>query len=112
MPRPTYTVLSLFSGALGLDYGLERTGRFRLLACVEKDRTTRDSIAANRDAGRVGSSETRIYSDINELSPEQLMEDLGLAPGELDVVVGGPPCQSFSTAGRRRTVQDLSLIHI
>ena len=34
------------------------------------------------------------------------MEDLGLEPGDLDLLVGGPPCQAYSTAGRRRTVQD------
>lgn len=34
------------------------------------------------------------------------MSELGLEPGELDLLVGGPPCQSFSTAGRRQSVQD------
>jgi len=106
MPQQKYTVVSLFSGAMGLDIGLERSGRFRLLACVEKDAPTRETIAANRDAGRIGSPDTRIYGDINALTPEQLMADLGVKPGEIDVVVGGPPCQSFSTAGKRRTVQD------
>jgi DNA (cytosine-5)-methyltransferase 1 len=37
----------------------------------------------------------------------KLLADVGLAPGELDLLCGGPPCQSFSTAGRRGTVQDV-----
>jgi DNA (cytosine-5)-methyltransferase 1 len=45
-------------------------------------------------------------TDISDLDPQQLMKDINLRPGELDLLVGGPPCQSFSTTGRRRTVQD------
>ncbi|HVX32800.1 MAG TPA: DNA cytosine methyltransferase, partial [Solirubrobacterales bacterium] len=39
--------------------------------------------------------------DVKLLSGERVLADLGLAPGELDCVFGGPPCQGFSTAGRR-----------
>lgn len=61
----------------------------------------------NRDAGRFGTAATRIYEvDLSGMDPHQLLDELGLEPGELDVLVGGPPCQSFSTAGRRGTVQD------
>jgi len=35
-----------------------------------------------------------------------ILNDLGIKPGELDLLIGGPPCQSFSTAGKRRTTQD------
>ncbi len=37
MEKKEFTAISLFSGAMGLDLGLERTGRFRVLACVEKE---------------------------------------------------------------------------
>ena len=40
------------------------------------------------------------------LDPAEILEATGLRVGELDLLVGGPPCQSFSTAGKRRTVQD------
>ena len=40
------------------------------------------------------------------LDPADILRQVGLKPGELDVLVGGPPCQSFSTAGRRGTTQD------
>ena len=44
--------------------------------------------------------------DIHAFDPRAIMEACGIGPGELDLLVGGPPCQSFSTAGRRRTVRD------
>jgi DNA (cytosine-5)-methyltransferase 1 len=52
-------------------------------------------------------SSTRVVrGDISKQDPEELMAELGLAPGDLDALVGGPPCQSFSTAGRRGTIGD------
>lgn len=101
-----YTAISLFSGAMGLDLGIDRTQQFRLLACVEKEVSFCETIRLNRHAGRLP-RDLRIYPlDIRDLSPEKLMRDCDLAPGELDLLVGGPPCQTFSTAGKRGTVQD------
>lgn len=101
-----YTTVSLFSGAMGLDLGIENTGRFELLACVEKERSFCDTIRKNRDAGRLPRG-LRVYeADVTLVDPHEVMSDLGLEPGDLDLLVGGPPCQSFSTAGKRGTVQD------
>jgi DNA (cytosine-5)-methyltransferase 1 len=106
MKQDKYKVISLFSGGMGLDLGLEATGRFEVLACVEKEHAFSETIRRNRDAGRLP-AELKVYEgDIADTDPIQVLEDLGLKPGEVDLVVGGPPCQSFSTAGRRRTVQD------
>ena len=102
-----FKTVSLFSGAMGLDIGLEQSGRFRLLACVENHPAFCDTIRRNRDAGRIGTRRLKVYEDdINDLDPHQLLRDLSLRPGQLDLLVGGPPCQSFSTAGRRGTVSD------
>lgn len=42
--------------------------------------------------------------DLRKLTPEQVMTDLGIRPGEAGCVFGGPPCQGFSMAGRRDTM--------
>lgn len=106
MPARKYNVVSLFSGAMGLDLGLEATGRFELKACVEIERSFCETVRHNVAAGRVSGSPIVLQRDISELSVEEFLELTQLDPKEIDVIVGGPPCQSFSTAGRRRTTQD------
>jgi DNA (cytosine-5)-methyltransferase 1 len=107
MPKAReYTVVSLFSGAMGLDIGLEQTGRFRLLGCVEKEPAFCDTIRLNRRAGRLDRRLVVFERDITTLDPQELLDAIRLEPGDVDLVVGGPPCQSFSTAGNRGTVQD------
>lgn len=102
-----FTVVSLFSGGMGLDIGLEQTGRFVTLAAVEKEPVFCQTIRRNRNRGRVANPHLRVYeTDIATLDPCRLMTDLGLKPGELDLLIGGPPCQSFSTTGKRGTIQD------
>lgn len=105
-PLRKYTVVSLFSGAMGLDLGLDRTERFSLKACVEKEPAFCATIRRNHARGRLPSDLQVFEKDICSLSPQELLGKIGLAPGELDLLVGGPPCQSFSTAGKRGTVQD------
>lgn len=101
------TVVSLFSGAGGLDVGLERSGGFDLRACVELESDFCKTLTLNRDQGLLGSAETQVIeADLATYSPYDLLSRLGLKPGELDVLVGGPPCQSFSTAGKRGTIND------
>jgi len=101
-----YKVISLFSGGLGLDLGLESTGRFELLACVEKEQSFCETIRRNQAHGRLPVSLQLFGGDIRDLDPHEVLDALSLEPGEVDLVVGGPPCQSFSTAGRRRATQD------
>ena len=101
------TCLSLFTGAGGLDAGLESTGRFNLLGCLEVNPEFCETARANRDGGRFGDPSMPVFEDdIREFPPERMMKEVGLAQGELDLLVGGPPCQAFSTAGRRRSVGD------
>lgn len=101
-----YRVVSLFSGAMGLDIGLDQTDRFELLAAVEVERSFCETISRNVQAGRISGSPVVLCRDIAELTVEELMKTIGVAPGEVDILVGGPPCQSFSTAGKRQSVQD------
>ena len=105
--HPPFTVISLYSGAMGLDLGVEQTGRFTILASVEKIPAFCATIRKNRDAGRTTNREMKVYeADASGIDPAVLMFDLGLKPGELDLVIGGPPCQTFSTTGKRATVRD------
>jgi DNA (cytosine-5)-methyltransferase 1 len=103
--RP-YNVISLFSGGMGLDLGLEQTRRFRIRACVEKEDSFCETIRLNRAAGRLSKDLVVFERDISALDPREVLKKCRIEPGELDLLVGGPPCQTFSTAGRRGTVQD------
>lgn len=91
--------LSFFSGALGLDCGMEQAGINALLYC-ENDRKCRMTINATRpDAALIG--------DITKYSAEEILKYAGLDTGQkVDVIFGGPPCQAFSTAGARRAFSD------
>jgi DNA (cytosine-5)-methyltransferase 1 len=91
---------------MGLDIGMHQTGRFELLAAVEKVPAFCQTIRHNIAAGRIPGNPQVFEGDISDLDPFEVMRAVGLEPGELDVLVGGPPCQSFSTAGRRGTTQD------
>lgn len=106
MSQKKYNVISLFSGGMGLDLGLEQTGRFRTTACVEKEHAFCDTIRVNCRAGRLDPDLQVFEGDISNFTPDDLLKATGLKPGEVDLLAGGPPCQSFSTAGRRGTVQD------
>lgn len=88
------TVLSLFTGAGGLDLGLECAG-FRTILCVEQDETARETLAGNRPKWRI-SEHMRVEDAAEHLTPSQL----GIAPGELGAIVAGPPCQPFSVAAQ------------
>ncbi len=91
--------LSFFSGAMGLDNGLEKAGIETVLAC-EFDKASRQTITANRpDIGLIG--------DITKYSSKDILEFSGLNDySEIDIIVGGPPCQAFSTAGKRKGFED------
>jgi len=91
---------------MGLDIGLEQTGRFEVLACVEKIPAFCRTIQINRDQGRLSPNLKVFEGDISSIDPLDILREIGVKPGEIDLVVGGPPCQSFSTAGKRRTTED------
>lgn len=106
MPQMKHTVLSLFSGGMGLDVGLAKTGRFGLMGCVEKETSFCETIRLNQRFGRLGGNVRIVEADIKTVDAKRLREELGLERGDLDLLAGGPPCQSFSTAGKRASVGD------
>lgn len=97
------TALSLFSGAGGMDIGVTQAG-FDILACIEIDPHCSDTL---RDAAIRERRNTRVIeADIRSVDPKNLMNELLLKPGELDLLCGGSPCQSFSQIGKRECLDD------
>jgi len=93
--RRAIKTLSLFTGAGGLDIGFHAAG-FEVLACVEIDRNYCDTLEANKGAERAFSPKTRILrEDVRKFKAEDYA---GLG---IQCIIGGPPCQTFSAAGRR-----------
>lgn len=97
--RDKYIALSFFTGAMGLDYGIEKEGICPILAS-EIDPNARKTILLNRpDIGLIG--------DINNYSASEIRKYANISENqEIDLIIGGPPCQAFSTAGQRKGFQD------
>lgn len=91
---PSFVALSFFSGAMGLDIGLENVGIETVLAC-EVDKACRQTIATNfPKKGLIG--------DIWDYTAADIYHYANLPQSHpIDLIVGGPPCQAFSTAGKR-----------
>lgn len=98
--REPLTVLSLFSGAMGLDLGLEQAG-FDVRLCVEMDKDCCETIRRNRPHLPL------IDRDITTVSMEEMLAQSGLSGRSVFCVAGGPPCQSFSSGGKRAAVNDV-----
>lgn len=102
------TVVSLFSGAGGLDIGLEDAG-YDTKVCVEIDEHCRETLKFNRPGWKVfEKSDGRLAGDIRHIKPEELLNLAGLKKGEVDLVVGGVPCQPFSNIGKKLGKDDPS----
>jgi len=95
----TKTVISLFSGAGGMDVGFEKAG-FKTAVAIEQDSSCCETLRTNFPDVPV------IEGDINNVTSAEILEAAKLKPLECDVVIGGPPCQSFSLAGKRMGMDD------
>jgi len=84
--------LCLFSGAGGLDIGFHDAG-FNIVECVELEPKFVKSLEANKRIGRYLENTNIVCQDIREYEPDF---DINI-----DFIIGGPPCQSFSKAGIR-----------
>jgi len=107
-------VISLFSGAGGLDIGLEQAG-FETAICVENDADCRATLKHNRPEWKLfdkserfdqGKLETREPGNIREIDVDELLDYADLEKGEAALVVGGAPCQPFSNIGKRNGKDD------
>jgi DNA (cytosine-5)-methyltransferase 1 len=86
------SLISLFTGAGGMDYGFE-AARFTTRAAVEIDAACAETLRHNRPGWPV------INKDVAEVSTKEILDTARLRVGEVDVLVGGPPCQPFSKLG-------------
>lgn len=86
------TLLDLFAGAGGLSIGFEKAG-FELIAASDFDKWSCDTLRLNHPDAAI------IEGDITEISSNELKKAIG--GKQVDVIVGGPPCQGFSQLGKR-----------
>lgn len=90
----SYKVMDLFAGAGGLSYGFASMQEYEILVANEYDKDIAAAYSLNHPEVEM------INCDIRELTEERITEALN---GQtVDLIVGGPPCQSYSTAGKRQ----------
>jgi DNA (cytosine-5)-methyltransferase 1 len=88
-----YKVVSTFSGCGGSCLGYRMAG-FKVIWANEFVPIAQESYKANHESFLDG-------RDIRVIKPEEILKQIGMSQGELDLFDGSPPCQAFSTAGKR-----------
>lgn len=96
----TETVVSLFSGGMGLDLGFEKQD-FDIRVAVDNDPAAHKTMIAN------GCQFPVIGNDIMMVESDCILKTANLAEGECTVLTGAPPCEPFSTAGNRKGLRDV-----
>lgn len=86
-----YSVIDLFAGAGGLSLGFEKTNMFDILAFVENNDNAAQTYMKNHES-------CARYDDIRKLDFTKVKNEWN----DIDVVIGGPPCQGFSNANRQK----------
>ena len=89
-------VISLFSGCGGLDLGFERAG-FNIPVANEFDKTIWETFKVNHPNTHL------IEGDVRQITKEDIAQYID---GEVDGIIGGPPCQSWSEAGSLKGIKD------
>lgn len=88
------TAIDLFAGAGGFSLSAQNLG-IQVLAAVEYDQKACETYKLNL-IDRKGSDERLYNENILELDPKTILNDLRLESEEVDLLIGGPPCQGFS----------------
>src|SRR5687767_4229986 len=103
MRSDSRTVISLFSGAGGLDLGLEEAG-FHIRICVDRDPEARKTLERNRPQWVLADP-----GDIDLIPAREILRQARLKRREVTVLAGGPPCQPFSKSAYWSTGDSLRL---
>ena len=90
-------IISLFSGCGGLDLGFEKAG-FEIPVANEFDKTIFETFKINHPHTKL------IEGDVRQITKNDIEKYLG--DGNIDGIIGGPPCQSWSEAGALRGIED------
>lgn len=102
--------ISIFSGAGGLDLGLEQAG-WECLFATDHDAAAIATLEHNRGyalgQGRKALADTIIrQADVCDLRGEKILSELGIQKGDVPLLAGGPPCQSWSSGGLQKGFSD------
>lgn len=84
-------IIDLFCGTGGFSKGFESTGYFSVIAGIDIQRTSIQTFAANHK------STQSVCADLKTMSPEEFSSITGISADDVDVIIGGPPCQGFSS---------------
>ena len=93
-PTSDFLSIDLFAGAGGLSQGFRDAG-FTVVQAIDSEPNALATYCANHP------TTDPLCEDIRKLDPATCLQRLGLRPGELFAVIGGPPCQGFSESNRR-----------
>jgi DNA-methyltransferase (dcm) len=93
------TAIDLFCGAGGLSEGFRQAG-YQVLAGQDFDHQAGQTFSVTHPEA------TFVGGPIQDVTPQQLLEAAGLEFGDVDVIVGGPPCQGYSVYNHQRGVDD------
>lgn len=88
-------VIDLFSGVGGLSYGFAHDDHFEIIAANEILPNMAKAYSLNHPTAKV------YAEDIKDFNIKKIEKDLGIKASEIDIIVGGPPCQAYSTVGKR-----------
>ncbi|MFA0001239.1 DNA cytosine methyltransferase [Vibrio lentus] len=91
----SHKAIDLFAGAGGFSLAAHNLG-LDIVAAIELDKTASETYHLNL-IERLGQDTSLINEDILTINPESLRKELGLETGELSIILGGPPCQGFSS---------------
>lgn len=97
MEKPT--VIDYFSGPGGLSEGFKQAG-FNILLGIDSDENSAQTFKKNNQ------NSAYLKTDISNLNPDTVAENIPINPEDVDIFIGGPPCQGFSIAGERENDDD------